>query len=167
MSFLKKESSELRIETRMINFVSPSNILLIIAQYLYGTQKRLNLTGAVAFVSSDVFAGIPVTNAGQLLNGRVSGVSIALNSGRTGDDFVRFRIRGFETLNNRSPLVLIDGIEGNIGELDPNQIESISALKYAAAGAIYGIRAANGVVLVTANTNAVWKWLWKGSGSMT
>ncbi len=115
----------------------------------YGTQKRINLTGAVASVSSDVFAGIPVTNAGQLLNGRVSGVSIALNSGRPGDDDVRIRIRGFGTLNNRSPLVLIDGIEGNIGELDPNQIESISILKDAAAGAIYGIRAANGVVLVT------------------
>lgn len=115
----------------------------------YGTQKKVNLTGAVASVSSEVFEGIPVTNAGQLLNGRVSGVNITANSGRPGDDDVRIRIRGFGTLNNRDPLVLIDGIEGNIGDLDPNQIESISILKDAAAGAIYGIRAANGVVLVT------------------
>jgi hypothetical protein len=91
MSFLKKESNELRIEARMINFVSPCNILLRIAQYLYGTQKRINLTGSVASVSSNVFAGIPVTNAGKLLNGRVLSVSIALNSGRPGDDDVRIR----------------------------------------------------------------------------
>ena len=94
-------------------------------------------------------ANRPITDASQALSGKVSGVWISQNSGKPGDDGAQLRIRGWGTLNNSDPLVIIDGVEGVFSQVNPSDIESITVLKDAASAAIYGSKAANGVVLVT------------------
>lgn len=116
----------------------------------YGTQKKVNLTGSVSSITFDKeLANRPITNASQALSGKISGVWVSQNSGKPGDDGAQLRIRGWGTLNNSDPLVIIDGVEGVFSQINPNDIESISVLKDAASAAIYGSKAANGVVLVT------------------
>ena len=115
----------------------------------FGTQKKVNLTGSVASVNSDVLAARPIHNAVTGLQGSLPGVSITNTTSRPGDNNTSIRIRGIGTLNNSNPLILIDGVEGNINTLNPSDIESVSVMKDAASSAIYGSRAANGVILVT------------------
>ncbi len=115
----------------------------------YSTQKKANLTGAVTSVGVAELKDRPLTSAATALQGAAPGVFINQTSGQPGRDNVLIRIRGVGTLNNADPLVLIDGIEAPISNLNPDDIESITILKDAASAAIYGSRAANGVVLVT------------------
>jgi TonB-linked SusC/RagA family outer membrane protein len=115
----------------------------------YGTQKKVNLTGAVSTISSEALTSRPVGQASAALQGVAAGVTVVQNSGKPGGDEGTIRIRGIGTLNNSNPLVLIDGIEGSLNNINPNVIESISVLKDAASASIYGSRAANGVILVT------------------
>ena len=115
----------------------------------YGTQKKANLTGAVSSVGSQEIDARPITSAATALQGTVPGVYINQNSGQAGRDDVQINIRGIGTLNNSDPLVLVDGIEAPLNNVNPNDIESVTVLKDAASAAIYGSRAANGVVLVT------------------
>jgi len=109
----------------------------------YGTQERRSLTGSVASVESEVLQESKVPNATQLLQGRIPGVITKQSSGLPGQDNANFSIRGFG-----NPLVLVDGMERNLSNVNPNEIESISVLKDASA-AIYGARSGNGVILVT------------------
>ncbi|WP_081997652.1 SusC/RagA family TonB-linked outer membrane protein [Wocania ichthyoenteri] len=111
----------------------------------YGTEKKINLTGAVGTVKSRELNLVPVANSTSLLTGRIPGIVTKQNSGLPGDERVDISIRGFGT-----PYILVDGVEidGGFSRIDPNDIETISILKDAAA-AIYGSRAANGVILVT------------------
>ena len=116
----------------------------------YGSQKRENLTGAVSTVNfDDELQNRPLTNASQALSGQVPGVWVSQNSGQPGNDGAQIRVRGWGTLNNSNPLILVDGVEASINEINPNDIESMTVLKDAASSAIYGSRAANGVVLIT------------------
>ncbi len=116
----------------------------------YGTQKKVNMTGSVSTVKFDEsLDNRPITNASQALGGEVTGVWVSQNSGKPGNDGAQLRIRGWGTLNNAEPLVIIDGVEGTFSQLNPNDIESISVLKDAASSAIYGSKAANGVILIT------------------
>ena len=116
----------------------------------YGVQKKVNLTGAVASVDFEEQAlSRPVTNVSNALAGMSAGVQVSQSSGRPGDDGSSIRIRGIGTLNNASPLVLIDGVEGTMDLVNPQDIENISVLKDAASSSIYGARAANGVILIT------------------
>ncbi|MCO4292699.1 SusC/RagA family TonB-linked outer membrane protein [Solitalea sp. MAHUQ-68] len=115
----------------------------------YGTQKKVNLTGAIATVSAKDFENRPITNVSTAIQGKMSGVTVLQRSGQPGRDNGTIRIRGIGTLNDSSPLVLIDGLQGDMNTLDPNDIESVSVLKDAASAAIYGSRAANGVILIT------------------
>lgn len=114
----------------------------------YGTQKKLNLTGAVSAIQSEDLQNRPITSSSQALQG-IQGVYINQVGGQPGNDAATIRVRGVGTLNNNNPLVLVNGIEFPINDLNPNDIESITVLKDAASAAIYGSRAANGVVLVT------------------
>ncbi|MEN6324144.1 MAG: TonB-dependent receptor [Proteiniphilum sp.] len=114
----------------------------------YGTQKKVNLTGAVSSVNMEKLENRPITNATQALQG-VSGLYVNQAGGQPGKDGATLRIRGQGTLNDNNPLVLVDGIEYPLSAVNPNDIESISVLKDAASASIYGNRAANGVVLVT------------------
>jgi len=115
----------------------------------YGTQKKVNLTGAVSVIASKDLLTRPVGQTSAALAGIAPGVTVIQNSGRPGGDAATIRVRGVGTTGNSDPLVLIDGIEGTMNNIDPNIIESISILKDAASASIYGSRAANGVILVT------------------
>lgn len=116
----------------------------------YGQQKKVNMTGSVASVNfADQSMSRPITNVSSALAGLSAGVQVMQSSGRPGSDGATIRIRGVGTLNNADPLVIIDGIEGVMDAVAPADIETISILKDAAAGAIYGARAANGVILIT------------------
>lgn len=116
----------------------------------YGAKKKVHVTGSLSVLDMKSKENTPTTNASQALHG-VSGVWINQAGGKPGQDAATIRIRGVGTLNNNDPLVLVDGIEYNINEINPNFIESITVLKDAAA-AIYGSRAANGVILITTKT---------------
>ncbi|MBT1698510.1 TonB-dependent receptor [Fulvivirgaceae bacterium PWU4] len=117
----------------------------------YGTQKKVNLTAAVSTVSSEEIVSRQAPNTVSLLQGRTPGLQIVQNSGLPGAEDNQIRIRGQGTFSSAgsNPLVLIDGVEGKLELLNPNVIEDISVLKDAASAAIYGSRAANGVILVT------------------
>ena len=115
----------------------------------YGSQTKANLTGSVGLVTSKDLESRPITSASQSLQGQVSGVWVNQNSGEPGQDGAQIRIRGIGTLNSSNPLILVDGIEAPFNNIDPNDIESITVLKDAASAAIYGSRAANGVILIT------------------
>ncbi|WP_184177550.1 TonB-dependent receptor [Rhabdobacter roseus] len=115
----------------------------------YGIQKKVNLTGSVASVSSDELIKRPVGQTTAALQGMVPGLTITQRSGQPGKDGGNIRIRGIGTLSDANPLVILDGVESSLNNIDPNEIESISVLKDAASAAIYGSRAANGVILIT------------------
>lgn len=117
----------------------------------FGTQKKVNLTGAVGTVSSKDLADRPVANLQQALQGLMAGVNVQQTTGFI-NSTPSFNIRGIGTISQSAaatPLVLIDGVEGDITNLNPQDVENISVLKDAAASSIYGARAAFGVVLVT------------------
>lgn len=113
----------------------------------YGVQKKVNLTGSISTLDAAALENRPITNSTQALQG-VQGVYVNQPGGQPGADNATIRIRGMGTLNNNDPLVLVDGVEFPLEAINPNDIESISILKDAASSAIYGARAANGVVLV-------------------
>lgn len=116
----------------------------------YGTQKKVNLTGSVSSVSSEELNKRPVINPVLMLQGKTPGVQITQHSGQPGNESANILIRGFRSFGtNNQPLVLVDGIQSSLTILDPRMIESISVLKDASSSAIYGSRAANGVILVT------------------
>ncbi|MDN5213707.1 TonB-dependent receptor [Fulvivirgaceae bacterium BMA12] len=115
----------------------------------FGTQKKVNLTGAVATMNSENIEGRPVTNVSSALQGQMPGVTVIQSSGEPGQDAAAIRIRGIGTMNNSNPMILVDGIESSMNDINPNDIADISVLKDAASAAIYGTRAANGVILIT------------------
>ncbi|MDR1381651.1 MAG: TonB-dependent receptor plug domain-containing protein, partial [Tannerella sp.] len=115
----------------------------------YGTQKKANLTGAVSTVSLPEMEKRTVAQTSLALSGLVPGLVVTQRSGKPGGDGGTISVRGKTTLGNNDVLVLIDGVESNINSIDPKSIESISVLKDAASAAIYGNRAANGVILIT------------------
>ncbi len=115
----------------------------------YGTVKRRDLTGSVASVSGKDIATTPVASVAQAMQGKLPGVKIVSQDGRPGAD-VAIRIRGGGSISqSNQPLILIDGIPGNLNDIAGDQVESIDVLKDASSTAIYGSRGANGVVLVT------------------
>lgn len=127
----------------------------------YGTQKKVNLTGSVSAVTSEALESRPVQNVGQALQGIIPGLNFqtAGLGGELNQD-LSFNIRGAGTIgagSNSSPLVLIDGMEGDMNALNPQDIESISVLKDAAAASIYGSRAPFGVVLITTKSGKAGK----------
>ena len=116
----------------------------------YGTQKKINLTGSVQHVTSAELTKRSTSNASVALQGLIPGVSVVQSTGQPGADGASITIRGTGSFrSSTSPLVLIDGVEGDINNIELNAIESISVLKDAASASIYGSRAANGVILVT------------------
>ena len=114
----------------------------------YGTQKKTNLTGAVSVVKADALQDRAALDVGHMLQGSVPGLNVTSGSGRPGQA-ATLNIRGLNSINGGTPLVLIDGVEGDIQYLNPVDVESISVIKDAAAAAIYGARGSAGVILVT------------------
>lgn len=117
----------------------------------YGTQRKVNLTGSVGVISSEDLIKRPIANVSTGLQGLVPGMTVTANAngGLPGQSNATIQIRGVGSRGNNNPLVLIDGAEGDMNIINPNDIESISVLKDAASAAIYGNRAANGVILIT------------------
>jgi len=124
----------------------------------YGTQKKSVVTGAISSVSAEDLQGSRPSRIEDVLKGKVSGVQITQSSGQPGTDS-KVRIRGIGTVNNSEPLYIVDGmaVDGGINYLNPSDIQSVEILKDAASAAVYGARAANGVVLVTTKTGSVGK----------
>ncbi|MFD2599528.1 SusC/RagA family TonB-linked outer membrane protein [Sphingobacterium corticis] len=124
----------------------------------YGTQRKVNLTGSVSTVKSEDISRQTVGQASQALQGLSAGLTVTNGSGQPGRDQGTLNIRGVGTLNDASPLILVDGIRYDnsisLDDIDANDIENISVLKDAAAASIYGVRAANGVILVTTKRGA-------------
>ncbi|WP_439482584.1 SusC/RagA family TonB-linked outer membrane protein [Cyclobacterium plantarum] len=115
----------------------------------YGVQEKLSVTNSLAAVSGEVLERRPVADFQQSLQGFAPGVTVVDQGGRPGNNNVNIRIRGITTLGNNNPLIIVDGIEQRINDINPNDIESVTVLKDASSAAIYGSRAANGVILVT------------------
>jgi TonB-linked SusC/RagA family outer membrane protein len=113
----------------------------------YGSQKKVNLTGAVASITSEELAQRPIVSVGQGLQGLIPNLNISIRNGdpTTSADF---NIRGFESINGGSPLILVDGVPMALERINPNDIASVNVLKDASAAAVYGARAAFGVILV-------------------
>lgn len=114
----------------------------------YGSQKKINLTGAVASISSEELKNRPIANVLEGLQGTSPGLIIQEGSSTPGT-VPSMNVRGLNTMNSNDPLVIIDGIEGSLGNLNPADIDQVSVLKDASSTAIYGSRASNGVILVT------------------
>lgn len=152
ISYIGMKTQEIAVKDGEIyNIVLEDNVSALeeVVVVAFGTQKKVNLTGAISSLSNDELVSKPSGQLSASLQGMAPGVTITTNSGQPGLNTGTIRIRGVGTLNNNSPLVLIDGFEGNINDIDGNDITSMSILKDAAASSIYGIRAANGVILIT------------------
>lgn len=119
----------------------------------YGTQKKINLTGAVSTVDSKVLESRPIANVGQGLQGTISNLNITQTSGALGAS-PAYNIRGNTSINGGSPLILVNGIPMDVNLLNPNDIENVTVLKDAASAAIYGARAAYGVILITTKSGS-------------
>ncbi len=134
-----------------VSFVEEVTALEEVVVVGYGTQAKINLTGSVGAVRGSEITKRPVPNVQNLLAGKVSGLQVVQRGGEPGNDVGNMRIRGIGTFSSagNNPLILIDGVEGNISYLDPDNIENVSVLKDAASASIYGARAANGVILIT------------------
>jgi TonB-dependent SusC/RagA subfamily outer membrane receptor len=144
VGYTTKDSPVNNQKTLTVSLTPSSSALNEVVVVGYGTQKKVNLTGAVSSVTSQEIVTTKNENVQNMLTGKVAGLTVVQNSSEPGAFDNTFDIRGMG-----SPLVIIDGIpRENITRLDPNDIESISVLKDASA-AVYGVRAANGVVLVT------------------
>ncbi len=115
----------------------------------YGNQKKVNLTGSISTVAGVELANKPVGQTSTALQGIVPGLTIMQRTGQPGFDGGVIRIRGIGTLGDPNPLIILDGVESDINNIEPNDIESITVLKDASSAAIYGARAANGVILIT------------------
>jgi len=152
-SFVGMRTQEVAIEGRTTFTLVMESVIEDIDEVVvvgYGTQKKVNLTGAVASVNvENEMTSRPLTNLSTVLSGMTAGLQVMQSSGQPNNDFAGLRIRGTGTLNTSSPLVLVDGLEQGFGDINPNDVASISVLKDAASCAIYGNRGANGVILIT------------------
>lgn len=154
-SYIGYQTQEVAVkEQNVINVIltEDSKTLDEVVVVGFGTQKKVNLTGSVSMIDAKELEQRPVQNVVQALQGKIPGLNISA-SGNVGElnGSSSINIRGTGTIGNSSgaPLVLIDGMEGNMRELNPQDIENISVLKDAAASSIYGSRAPFGVVLIT------------------
>lgn len=115
----------------------------------YGTQRKASITGAISNVGNKELTAVPVSSVTNALTGRIPGLVTRQESGRPGGDEAKMFIRGNASFNETEPLVLVDGVERSFSQINQDDIESISILKDASATAVYGVRGANGVILVT------------------
>ena len=117
----------------------------------YGTQKKVTVTGAISSINTDELLKSPTSSIGNMLAGAVSGISTVQYSGQPGAEDPEIFVRGSASLDaaRSQPLVLVDGVERSFFRMDPNEIENITVLKDASATAVFGVRGANGVILVT------------------
>lgn len=133
----------------------------------YGVQKKVTLTGAISSVKSDDLIRTSVGSVNNVLGGQLSGVTTVQYSGEPGSDAAEIFVRGKATWGDSAPLIQVDGVERAMGDIDPNEIESVTVLKDASATAVFGVRGANGVVLITTKRGAQGKAKISASTSWT
>ena len=147
------EEQKVTIKPNVEVYLRPdAEILDEVVVVAYGTQKRASITGAVSSVSNEAIEKRPVTNVTSALEGTTTGVQINSTYGEPGNSSNSIRIRGFGSINGTNePLIVVDGVpyEGSLNEINSNDIESMSVLKDASSAALYGNKAANGVILIT------------------
>jgi len=151
-SFIGKENIELKVTSQTLNVTMRDQTVTIgeVVVVGYGSQKKESVVGAISNVKGDDLARITgVTNVSNALSGMVPGLTTLNYAGKPGQDDAQLLIRAKSTWNGMEPLILVDGIERDMNNLDANEIESISVLKDASATAVFGVRGGNGVILVT------------------
>ncbi len=170
-SFVGYTTRQVEVKNAVLNvklLISEKSKLDEVVVVGYGTQKKADLTGAVSRVDAKQIENRPVTNALSALQGTVPGLVITRSYGQPGKEGGDATIRGYSSVNgSNNPLVIIDGVPGTLSLLNPNDIESISVLKDAAAAAIYGAEAANGVIVVTTKSGKNQKMKLEYSGIVT
>ena len=153
-SFVGYKSQQIQVNGRSVIDISMEFDVTTMEEIVvvgYGTQERKEVTGSVVSIKGEQISRLPVANVGDALQGQAAGVDITSSSGAPGQD-VNIRIRGVNTVNNTDPLIVIDGVpfvSGGLNAINPNDVASVEILKDASASAIYGARAANGVILIT------------------
>ena len=120
----------------------------------YGVQKKVSVTGAISSMRGDDLLKTPAGSISNILSGHVTGISSVQYSGEPGADAADIYVRGIATTNNATPLIQVDGVERDFSQIDPNEIESVTILKDASATAVFGVRGANGVILITTKRGA-------------
>ena len=126
-----------------------SQMLQEVQVVAYGVQKKVTVTGAISSVGSEELTRTPVSSVNNVLGGQMTGLTTVQYSGEPGSDAADIFVRGKATFNDSSPLIQVDGVERSMSDIDPNEIESVTVLKDASATAVFGIRGANGVILIT------------------
>lgn len=154
VSFIGYTTQEVALKGRtniVVTLLEDSQALDEVVVVGYGTQKKVNLTGSVAAVKVDEkIASRSITNVSSSLSGLVPGLVVSQTTGFAGGDGASLKVRGLGSINNSDPLIVVDGMpDVDINRINMNDIESISVLKDAASSAVYGSRAANGVILIT------------------
>lgn len=126
-----------------------SQVLKDVQVVAYGVQKKVTVTGAISNINGSELTKVPTGSINNMLSGVVPGLSSVQYSGEPGADAATILVRGQATTNNSAPLIQVDGVERDFNDIDPSEIESITVLKDASATAVFGVRGANGVILVT------------------
>ena len=150
-SFIGYKAMETRVGTQTNISISMQPDVTSLEEVVvvgYGTQEKVNLTGAVGVTSGEVLKNRPIANVGEGLQGVVPNLNVNIRNGDPSEP-IDFNVRGYESINGGQPLVLVDNVPMDLNRINPNDIESISVLKDASAAAVYGARAAFGVILVT------------------
>lgn len=161
ISFIGYAPLELPVKSGTLNAQLKPDVISLeeVVAVGYGSQKKASIVGSISTASSEQLKQMGTPNLSNALAGRVSGVVTMVGSGRPGGDDAEIYIRGVSTLNsdNSKPLILVDGVERDYTQLDPEDIESFSVLKDASATAVYGVRGANGVLLITTKRGTIGK----------
>ena len=152
ISFVGYKTQEVSVADKTsirVTLQEDSEMLAEVEVVAYGVQKKVTVTGAVSSVKSDDLVRTPVSSVNNVLAGQLSGVTTVQYSGEPGSDGATIFDRGQGTWADSAPLIQVDGVERSMGDIDPEDIESITVLKDASATAVFGVRGANGVVLIT------------------
>ena len=167
VSYVGYESQTLTVKNGMrITMAEDSKTTLKGVEVVaYGVQKKVSVTGALSSVKGDELVRTPVGSVNNVLGGQLSGVTTVQYSGEPGSDAASVFVRGQASFNDASPLVQVDGVERSMSDIDPEEIESITVLKDASATAVFGVRGANGVILITTKRGTEGKTHISGSTS--
>lgn len=148
IGYVQQEISVTEGKNLTVTLVEDTQLLDEVVVVGYGTQRKMNLTGAISSIDSEILKDRPINSLSGGLQGVVPGLNITTATGRPGES-TTVNVRGYTSINGGSPLILVDGVEMEMNMLNPSDIESVTVLKDAASSAIYGVRAAYGVVLIT------------------
>lgn len=158
-SYVGMKTQQIKIDSSIINVVLEADAIGLeeIQVIGYGQQKKISVTGAITNIGNEELLKSPSASVTNSLAGRVTGISAVQNTGQPGADEAALFIRGIATLNDATPLTIVDGVERSFSQIDPEEIENIAILKDASATAVYGVRGANGVIIVTTKRGEIGK----------